>query len=354
MRRNRSLRNIHVVLLWMVGIQAPILMAFVPVEGPTPLLSSPGSIVLTATAATRPLIDMIDNQGSSSFQPSDSGTPTTSSVYASSSTTRRLTDSIRHISSAAPIVAGILSGIIVITTIVVICFLKRRTRLLRRSWHSHEARISLKPDSHLHQHSRNRLLGDDISSGNDAPPQQRYHRHSRHSRNSGGALKLNVRNSTPQIVIPPGDRSRSTTHKNSLSSDNREPHSTSGSPNSTFSSTLYTNKIGVDHQAIDGRLSEPLPLQSPSSSSRNDELLNPHQHPNIRNNSSALPPEVRQQHLNTLIQQRAALLLASEDTSDKNVYNKRLLLEEQIQILRHHQNESPPDQDYPPPYEGHG
>ncbi|KAF8816222.1 hypothetical protein BYT27DRAFT_7185038 [Phlegmacium glaucopus] len=143
----------------------------------------------------------------------------------------------------------------------------------------------------------------ETTGGNDTPP------HPRHSRNPSGATKLNERNLVPQTVIPLGDGSRSTTHKGSLAlpSGINEPHSASGSKNSTFSSTLYTKEMGVDHQTLDGRqspVSEPPPLQSPSSSSQNDELLNPHQYLNIRTNSSPLLPEVRRQQPNTLIPSR--------------------------------------------------
>jgi len=189
------------------------------------------------------------------------------------------------------------------------------------------------------------------------PPQQSYHhqsRHSRHSRNLSGIMELNIRDSVPQIVVP-GDRSRSTAHKSSLPLGNRELHSASVSTTSASSSTLYTNKTGVNkpsHQAVqDGRqtlVSDPPPPQPPSSSSQN-ELLNPLQHSKIRNNS--LSPEVRrQQRLDALIQQRATLL-ASGNASDKGAYNERLLLDEQIQNLKR-QDRSPPNQDDPPPYEG--
>lgn len=313
-----------------------------------------GSGALSATAAfsTFPMTQpphetLIDNQASSSlFQPSDSGSPATSATSSTSTSTN--SDVVRQLAPAGPLTAGILVFLIVIAAVVVICFVKRRRKRRRKRCRSFKALFSLQSDSeHPHRHSRNRFLCDEILTEND-PPKGKYHRYSRYSRRSSGtmAMELDARHAEPQISVTE-DGSAPMTHEGSLPSAYRDLH-----PGRLDSTILNTIKMGVNksnHKVVDGRQTsasssaliasdlgtvssnqvEQYSTRELTSSPSQNNILHPLQRPN----NSSLPPSVDRQRLNDLIQQRAALL-ASENTSDKSVYNELLLLEEQIQILR--------------------
>jgi len=345
MRHHQSLGSIHVVFF---SILDGTVMAYVsPRAGhPSQVLSS-GS-VLSATAAFSTFSAnniMIHNQGLSSFQPSDSGTPTTSSDYVNSNTsTSTKSGVIGRLPLAGPLVAGILVGIILIAAIVVICFLQRRPKRPRRRRRSFDTQCVLQPDSHPRHHSRNRFLHDEISSEND-PPKKKHHHYS-HPRYSSGTMELDIRSSAPQIMED----------ESLLPLGNRQRHSRSGSINSIFSMTLNTTNIGADKtnpEVIDGKqtsstlVSDLEPVSSNKVEPSPSQIKPLHTH---NRNKPALPPGVGRQHLNALIQQRAALT-ASENTSDKGVYSELLHLEEQIQILR--RQDVSPLQENPPPYEAH-
>ena len=214
-------------------------------------------------------------------------------------------------------------------------------------------------DSHPHRHSTSRFLRDEDTLENH-PRKKKYRRYSRRSRYSSGTMELEVLKFLPQ------DGSRYEAREIPLPSGSRQWQS-SNPTISTFSLTLNTNKIAnmpIHHVVDDSQTSVTLvpptvsfnqieqysprptvdlPLQPLSSSSQND----PIHAPNSINRT--LLPEIERHRLNTLIQQRAALL-ASGNTSDKSVYGELLLLEEQIQLLRR-QDESLPQHDIPPPYE---
>ena len=283
---------------------------------------------------------IIDNQGSSSsIQPS--GTPTTSSDDASSSTSASPTSDLAAVGRlplAGPMAAGILVCIIAIATVVVISFLTGRSkRSRRRRTNSFEELgvccvdwttplVRLIPLFHC-------FYIDDECLSDSEPPKQKRRRHSRHSRrllrqtqHSRGTMELDVRKSIPQGVVIEGG-SRSKPHE-TRPSDNRQRHSDSDSTNSTLS--LNANPMN-DH-----RSNHPV-VNDRQASTPSSDL------------ATTSPNQVGRQRLNALIQQRAALRLASGDTGDKSVYNELILLEEQIQnlILSH------PDasHDTPPPYE---
>lgn len=202
------------------------------------------------------------------------------------------------------------------------------------------------------------------------PPQQKHHsRHSRYSSGSSGTMELDVQNS-----VVPEDRSRSKKHQHQHSSHppgNRQRHLGNGPTNNNTSSS--TNKIRVvDHQPetvdrskttsttltssdlgtvlsnqVEHYSPRPTsslvgierhrhhrhhPLQPPSLSSQHDELLYSPRYPNLNNPTS--PPDTGRQRLDTLIQQRAALLASGNTISDKGVHNELLLLEQEIQVLK--------------------
>jgi hypothetical protein len=199
-------------------------------------------------------------------------------------------------------------------------------------------------DSHPHRHSTSRFLRDENPLENH-PRKKKYRRYSRRSRYSSGTMELDVRKLLPQ------DGNRYEAREIPLPSGSRQWQS-SNPTISTFSLTLNTNKIvnmPIHHGSQTALvpptvLSNQIEQYSPrptielplSSSSQNDPI------------NRTLLPDIERQRLNTLIQQRAALL-ASGNTSDKSMYNELLLLEEQIQLLRR-QDVSLPQHDIPPPY----
>lgn len=87
---------------------------------------------------------IVDNPGLSSFQPSDSGTPTTSGTSSITSISTN-PDVTAQLPLAGPMIAGILVCIVVIAAMVVICFLQRRSKRPHRRRHSFETQFILQP-----------------------------------------------------------------------------------------------------------------------------------------------------------------------------------------------------------------